>query len=377
MDGLSDRLSNMVFVSKHGDHGHFYGSMLPPPERNVHVTQGWHGYGGSSSPRVRQSGPYYAAPEPLSHFEPWRDSGMDGPFQGAHPPPEEVRTPRTKPPPVPSTAVYVKNLSADLTPEEIEDLFRPFVDDGDSVLVVPYLDRGIAFVDLGSTDAVLRAVAAAKAEGLRGRSPTNHGLITVEPSKKPVRASGLRAMNVRKRSGEAPSHLSASSVVGPTGLGSTDGSLPAPTAAVDGQPLSPSVHVGVPCWVLQETRLFDEGGDATSTSSSSSLPEQRIVAVFLDKVQAVAAACALWEHMKSALATPPSGQAYTYQEIREDATSGTFVRRVATGNGPVEVRQVSVEAPAYLNPQGAALAECCSIFIGHAPEVPQLMTHKT
>jgi len=64
----------------------------------------------------------------------------------------------------------------------------------------------VAFVDLGSTDAVVAAVGAAKGSpgGLRGRAvAVGAGPLTVEPSRKPVRASGLRAMNVRKRDGGA------------------------------------------------------------------------------------------------------------------------------------------------------------------------------
>lgn len=332
---------------------------------------------------------------------------------------------------MPSTAVYVKNLSADLSTEEIEDLFLPFCDEGDGVLIVPYLDRGIAFVDLGSTEAVVRAVAAAKQERLRSRSPSNHGLVTVEPSKKPVRASGLRAMNVRLRGGNSemdprgvngtvggvppytpsPTNSQGAAVAGLAafpGRGRNDANYgtpnggglsgltgrrgPPPMTAGSGAgfssdalpmppPSSLSLQGSTPCWVVLETRLCETcpvGGDGGSSGDGAiTSQERRVVAVFLDQAQAVAAACALWEHIKASLAPPPvtsttaggggygglqpGSPSFTYQELREDKANGSFVRRVANGDvpGSYEVRQVAVEAPSCLNPTGQVLHECC------------------
>ena len=359
------------------------------------------------------------------------------------------RAPRPKAPAVPSTAVYVKNLSADLTTEEIEDLFLPFCDEGDGVLIVPYLDRGIAFVDLGSTEAVVRAVAAAKQERLRSRSPSNHGLVTVEPSKKPVRASGLRAMNVRLRGGGGGSEMdprangtgngAAVGMVSPyapyptnshgaavaglaafPGRGRNDANYGIPnggglsgltgrrgpphltTVATGGGAFSPnaltipspagslSLQGGMPCWVVLETRLCETcpvGGDGSNSGNGAiTSQERRVVAVFLDQAQAVAAACALWEHIKASLAPPPvtstattttvggglqpSSPSFTYQELREDKANGSFVRRVANGDipGSYEVRQVAVEAPSYLNPTGQVLSECCGAHLVDAQD---------
>jgi hypothetical protein len=67
-------------------------------------------------------------------------------------------------------------------------------------------DRGFAFIDLGSQEAVARAVSASLSnEGIRMRKGGKGGKegdkLVVEPSKKPVRPSGVKAINERKNSG--------------------------------------------------------------------------------------------------------------------------------------------------------------------------------
>ena len=57
-------------------------------------------------------------------------------------------------------------------------------------LIASSVDRGFAFVDLGSQEAVARAVGASRGEGIT----LNNKRLTVEPSKKPVRPSGLKAI---------------------------------------------------------------------------------------------------------------------------------------------------------------------------------------
>ena len=70
--------------------------------------------------------------------------------------------------------------------------------DKDKMLVANNIsDRGFAFVDLGSQEAVARAVSASRSEGLKLKDKR----LTVEPSKKPVRPSGLKAMSDRKSTG--------------------------------------------------------------------------------------------------------------------------------------------------------------------------------
>jgi hypothetical protein len=56
------------------------------------------------------------------------------------------------PPPVPSSAVYVKNIDPQANSDDIEAAFSRFLNDGAQMLIVPYFDRGVAFVDLGSTE---------------------------------------------------------------------------------------------------------------------------------------------------------------------------------------------------------------------------------
>jgi uncharacterized membrane protein YgcG len=105
-----------------------------------------------------------------------------------------------------------------------------------------------------------------------------------------------------------------------------------------------SMSRGILCWVVTESYQNDFGGMA----------ERRVVAVFVSREQAVASAAALWSHLKATIPTSD----YTYQEIREDASTGTYMRRLGTVGGGFELRQVAVEAPAYLNPTGDALREC-------------------
>lgn len=98
---------------------------------------------------------------------------------------------------VPSTAVFVKNIEVDMGEEDLKAVFESYLQDNGHILVAPHFDRGFAFVDLGSTAAVARAVSASRGDGIR----VGEKRLTVEPSKKPVRPSGLRAMNERKVSG--------------------------------------------------------------------------------------------------------------------------------------------------------------------------------
>jgi len=100
---------------------------------------------------------------------------------------------------MPSTAVFVKNLEGSMTEEDLQTAFAPFMVDSDasSMLVAPHFDRGFAFVDLASQMAVARAVSASRTEGIRVQDKK----LTVEPSKKPVRASGLKAMHEKRAGG--------------------------------------------------------------------------------------------------------------------------------------------------------------------------------
>jgi RNA recognition motif-containing protein len=93
--------------------------------------------------------------------------------------------------------VFVKNLETNISGEQLKDVFEQFVDDNDrSKLLIAegHIDRGFAFVDLGSQAAVARAVSASRAEGIK----MGEKKLVVEPSKKPVRPSGLKAMNERR-----------------------------------------------------------------------------------------------------------------------------------------------------------------------------------
>lgn len=98
---------------------------------------------------------------------------------------------------VPSTAVFVKNIEADMGEVELKAVFESYLEENGHILVASHFDRGFAFVDLGSTAAVARAVSASRNDGIR----VGEKRLTVEPSKKPVRPSGLRAMNERKVTG--------------------------------------------------------------------------------------------------------------------------------------------------------------------------------
>lgn len=250
---------------------------------------------------------------------------------------------------VPSTAVYLKGIPENTTEADIEAVFLPFLGETSQLLIVPYFERGVAFVDLGSTKAVMSAVHAARVDGIQIQD--TH--ITVEPSKKPVRASGLRAMNVRKRGDGIPpasgKHSQGQRGREPVGVGAF---------SVPSRDPSPGA---VTCWVVQEMSLRD------SRSTGSPFPERRIVGVFVQKEQAVAAANTLWAFLKSHTSAVAS---YSYQEIREDSQNGNFYRRLDNGSGQ-EVRQVTVEAPSYLNPVGHDLRECTSTFID--AEQPQGM----
>ncbi len=66
--------------------------------------------------------------------------------------------------------------------------------DREKMLIAEHYDRGFAFVDLGSQEAVARAVSASRGEGIK----VGDKKLTVEPSKKPVRPSGLKAMQDRR-----------------------------------------------------------------------------------------------------------------------------------------------------------------------------------
>jgi len=102
----------------------------------------------------------------------------------------------------------------------------------------------------------------------------------------------------------------------------------------------------------------------------SDFPEKRIVAVFLEKDQAVAAANSLWAHIK--LRTAPT---FTYQEIREDAINGNFQRRLES-SGRYEHRQISVEAPAPFEPIGQDFDECTSTPIEFPQKVSPQAHHR-
>jgi RNA recognition motif-containing protein len=81
--------------------------------------------------------------------------------------------------------------------EELMDAFEQFVDgqDRDKLLIAgKNIKRGFAFVDLGSQAAVARAVTASRMNGIQ----MGEKKLVVEPSKKPVRQSGLKAMNDRR-----------------------------------------------------------------------------------------------------------------------------------------------------------------------------------
>ena len=100
---------------------------------------------------------------------------------------------------VPSTAVCIKNLDATVTEDELKAVLATFMNEGDQMLAACNFDRAIAFVDLGSTAAVAAVVTQSRREGGIQFSETKK--LNVEPSKKPVRPSGIRAMHDRKGGG--------------------------------------------------------------------------------------------------------------------------------------------------------------------------------
>ncbi len=88
-------------------------------------------------------------------------------------------------------------LQTDVTVEQLKDVFIRFMDEPDrnKILIAPdHIPRGFAFVDLGSQAAVAKAVSASRMEGVK----MNDKKLSVEPSKKPVRPSGLKAANERR-----------------------------------------------------------------------------------------------------------------------------------------------------------------------------------
>lgn len=95
---------------------------------------------------------------------------------------------------VPSTAIFVKNLEPSMTEDELKAIFQPFLNPNGQMLVAAHFAKGHAFVDLGSTEAVARSVTASRSEGIK----VSDKQLVVEPSKKPVRPSGLKAMHERK-----------------------------------------------------------------------------------------------------------------------------------------------------------------------------------
>ena len=143
---------------------------------------------------------------PMSSFNMNESYSHIGPLDRPSSPPLSPPLPScslTVPPPlsatrVPSSAVFVKNLIKGTGAEELRHIFSVFLEpehDDDKIMVAGHFSRGFAFCDLGSREAVARAV---------NQSRTSEGIVDctgrrlrVEPSKKPVRPSGLRALNER------------------------------------------------------------------------------------------------------------------------------------------------------------------------------------
>ena len=99
---------------------------------------------------------------------------------------------------MPSSAIFIKNLEDNMDIDELKSVFRCFLDERscEDVKVAGHFDRGFAFCDLGSRDAVARAVNQSRsADGIVDQTGRR---LKVEPSKKPVRPSGLRALNERQ-----------------------------------------------------------------------------------------------------------------------------------------------------------------------------------
>ena len=97
---------------------------------------------------------------------------------------------------MPSSAVFVKNLDPATTDAALKDAFVGFMvePDRNKLLIAAHYDRGFAFVDLGSAEACTRALGQGRGAGFR----LGDRRLVVEPSKKPVRPSGLRALSGRK-----------------------------------------------------------------------------------------------------------------------------------------------------------------------------------
>jgi hypothetical protein len=116
---------------------------------------------------------------------------------------------------MPSTAIFVKNLETSVVEEDLKRAFLRFMSDQnpERLLVAGHFDRGFAFIDLGSQEAVARAVSASRSpEGIKvgpkGKTNKNKSgdggdeikRVVVEPSQKPVRPSGLKAIHERRGS---------------------------------------------------------------------------------------------------------------------------------------------------------------------------------
>eukprot|EP00615_Pteridomonas_danica_P004393 CAMPEP_0114345830 /NCGR_PEP_ID=MMETSP0101-20121206/12576_1 /TAXON_ID=38822 ORGANISM="Pteridomonas danica, Strain PT" /NCGR_SAMPLE_ID=MMETSP0101 /ASSEMBLY_ACC=CAM_ASM_000211 /LENGTH=471 /DNA_ID=CAMNT_0001482099 /DNA_START=176 /DNA_END=1591 /DNA_ORIENTATION=- len=125
---------------------------------------------------------------------------------------------------MPSTAIFVKNLDIYTVEDELREVLLPFMTEPDPerLLIAEQYDRGFAFIDLGSQEAVARAVSASRSnEGIKLKKknaavssssltlPENgHDegsnqqvkKLFIEPSNKPVRPSGLKAINERRGS---------------------------------------------------------------------------------------------------------------------------------------------------------------------------------
>jgi hypothetical protein len=86
------------------------------------------------------------------------------------------------------------------TEGDLKALFVTFLSDRDpeKLLIAGHFDRCYAFVDLGSQEAVARAVAASLAGSGLVAGPNR---LEVQPSKKPVRPSGLKAIHEKRGQG--------------------------------------------------------------------------------------------------------------------------------------------------------------------------------
>lgn len=130
---------------------------------------------------------------------------------------------------MPSSAIFVKNLEPTVTDDVLKDVFLPYMvgdKDKEKMLIANTgYARGYAFVDLGSQEAVARAVSAGRSsEGVKCGGKR----LTVEPSKKPVRPSGLKAMTDRRPS-------SSSSAAGAAAASAAPASAAKPAATAGGK----------------------------------------------------------------------------------------------------------------------------------------------